>query len=206
MSFEALMQETCDFISLFVGDLPREILSYQDAFLRHTALDPYKASMDELDDFIKNMGHEVPFDPQCDTRDDRLSYILSAFVEPYLGSDCLTMLPYFPPTQAALAQVRDVSGNRVAERFEVFCDGLELANGYHELQDANEQRKRLHESNAMRERLGKNVLPIDERFLGALELGLPDSCGVAVGFDRLMMLHCKTDQLSEVLAWDWPIS
>lgn len=203
MSFDALMQETCDFISLFVGDLPREILSYEEAFLRHVNLDPYKATVDELDSLIHSMGHNVPFDPVSDTKDDRLSYILSAFVEPYLGSDCLTCLPYFPPTQAALAQVREVNGHLVAERFEVFCDGLELANGYHELIDAKEQRARLEESNKMRKALNKNSLPVDERFLEALEQGLPDACGVAVGFDRLVMLACKADKISDVLAWDW---
>jgi elongation factor P--(R)-beta-lysine ligase len=206
MSFEAMMQETCDFISLFVSDLPRQIISYQEAFIQHTGLDPFKASIALLEQFIQSMGHNVAFDPEKDTKDDRLSYILSAFVEPYLGSECLTILPYFPPTQAALAQVRTVNNNLVAERFEVFCDGLELANGYHELQDAHEQRKRLHEANQMRLSLGKKSLPIDEHFLQALEAGLPDSCGVAVGFDRLMMLHCKTDQLSDVLSWDWSLA
>lgn len=205
-SYDALMEETCDFISLFVGDLPRETLSYQEAFLRHAGLDPFKAEIAELEQFIKNNGHEVNFDPVKDSKDDRLSYILSTFIEPNLGVGGLTILPYFPPSQAALAQVRQIGQNLVAERFEVFCNGLELANGYHELQDAKEQRKRLQEANQLREQLGKKSLPVDERFLAALETGLPDSCGVAVGFDRLMMLHCNATHLSDVLSWDWLIA
>lgn len=203
MSFEALMQETCDFISLFVGDLPRKMLPYSQAFLDYVGIDPFKASLAELDAYIKAKGHDVPFDHESDTKDDRLSYILSTFIEPQFSSQELTILPYFPPTQAALAKVRSVEGNLVAERFEVFCGSLELANGYHELQDAIEQEKRLVEANSARKQLGKEPLPIDVRFLEALKTGLPGCSGVAVGFDRLMMLHCQTSKISDVIAWDW---
>ena len=87
----------------------------------------------------------------------------------------------------------------VAERFEVYYQGVELANGYHELTDAQEQRARLEDANAQRVKLGKDALPIDEAFLEALQTGVPECCGVALGFDRLMMLRHDRENIVEVL-------
>ena len=92
---------------------------------------------------------------------------------------------------------------QVAERFEVYFQGVELANGFHELTDAQEQRDRFNEANASRIALGKETLPPDENFIKALEQGLPDCSGVAVGFDRLMMLRQGQDQIANVLALGW---
>ena len=113
------------------------------------------------------------------------------------------MLTHYPGTQAALAKKVLHDQFEVAERFEVYYQGLELANGYHELADAKEQRKRLEESNRLREAKGKEALPIDERFLEALEKGLPDCSGVAVGFDRLMMLRNKKNRIDDVIAFSY---
>ncbi len=206
LSLEALMEETCQFISLFVGDLPRQYISYQELFLQHTGLDPFSVSCEALLEFCAKQGVEAPFDPRHNTKDDLLSFIVATCIDPHLGRGCLTVVPYFPPSQAALAQVRTVAGHLVAERFEVFCEGLELANGYHELQNPSEQRRRFEEANQLRLQLGKEMLPIDERFLYALEQGLPDCSGVAVGFDRLMQLHCHASSIAEVIAWDWSVS
>lgn len=203
-SFEQMIEETCDFISLFIGNVPREILSYKEMFLLHTGIDPFTASSEALLRYIEEKGEKAPYNPLENTKDDLLSFIVGTFIDPHLGKDGLTVVPYFPPSQAALAKVRSIEGIRVAERFEVFYKGIELANGYHELQDASEQKERLLEANECRKRLGKEELPIDSHFLKALQSGLPDSCGVAVGFDRLMMLRCKAERLSEVIAWDWP--
>ena len=205
-SFEEMMAETCDFISLFVGDLAVEMCSYKELFLRYTGINPFEASSEDCLQYIAKQGQEAPYDPIENTKDDLLSFIVATFIDPHLGKGCLTVVPYFPPSQAALAKVRSVEGHLVAERFEVFCEGLELANGYHELQDVNEQRLRLIEANECRRRLCKEELPIDTYFLEALEMGLPDSCGVAVGFDRLMMLRCKVQKLSDVIAWDWQLA
>ena len=91
----------------------------------------------------------------------------------------------------------------MAERFEIYFQGVELANGFHELTDAHEQRLRFNESNDRALALGKETLPPDENFLKALEKGLPDCCGVAVGFDRLVMLRQGRSQISDVVAWGW---
>ncbi len=118
-------------------------------------------------------------------------------IEPHLQS---TILYGFPPEQAALAQL-DEEG--MAARFELFYRGVELANGYHELTDLVEQEKRLDEANEARMKMGKQSYPIDTHFLEALKSGIPNCCGVAVGFDRLMMLRAETSSLADVLSIAW---
>ncbi len=106
----------------------------------------------------------------------------------------------YPASQAALARLNPADA-RVAERFELYLSGIELANGYHELTDAAEQRRRFEAANELRAAMGKERLPLDERFLQALEVGLPDCSGVAVGVDRLVLLALGGTSLDEVLAF-----
>jgi lysyl-tRNA synthetase class 2 len=106
----------------------------------------------------------------------------------------------YPAEQAALARVRN-GCPPVAERFEVYVEGLELANGYHELVDAAEQRRRFEADSERRRQLGREAVPLDERLLAALEAGMPASAGVALGFDRLLMLAAGAASLDEVLAF-----
>ncbi len=125
-------------------------------------------------------------------------------IEPQLGIDHLFVISHFPASQAALSKTFDLPGGEsVACRFEVYYQGIELANGYHELTDALEQRRRLENSNRARLNAGKDSLKIDERFLEALECGLPDCCGVAVGFDRLMQLKHGLKELRNVIPFLW---
>jgi elongation factor P--(R)-beta-lysine ligase len=199
MSFEALIHETLDFVRLFVGDLPTDIVSYKEAFTRFAGFDPYHISDAELEMRL----HKLDPQAKADSRDDFLNYILALEIEPHLGKDTLTALAYYPKTQAALAKTALVEGEVVAERFEVYYQGVELANGYHELQDAKEQLKRLQEANLLRKELKKNTLPIDMRFIQALETGLPECSGVAVGFDRLMMLRHQKNCLADIMPFDY---
>ena len=139
-------------------------------------------------------------------KDALLNIVLGAVIEPNLGKGELCVLAYYPATQAALAQTQRHGDEQVAERFEVYHCGLELANGYHELTDTKEQRARFIEANQARINLGKNPLPLDEEFLAALEKGFPDSCGVAVGFDRLMMLRHRTSHIADIIPFVWSIA
>ncbi len=184
-SFEQLIEETLDFIRLFLGPLPAERLSHKQA--------------------LETYAQNAPLPAEASGWDfDTLSAYLMAFVvEPQLGKDTLTVITHFPASQAALAQTTTIDGETVAERFEIYYQGTELANGYHELTDAKEQRTRLHMANALRAAHNKSTLPIDEHFLDALNTGLPDCCGVAVGFDRLMLLRHKAESLSEILPFHW---
>lgn len=205
ITFEQMIHETADFVRLFIGDLPLRILSYRDAFKDYLQIDYLTASNSELLEFMKSRGI-IPYPGvEEEGKDAILNLILGSLIEPQLGRGEICALAYYPSTQAALAKTAMRGEEKVAERFELYFEGIELANGYHELADATEQRERLKESNAHRVQLGKSPLPIDEHFLKALEKGLPECCGVAVGFDRLMMLrHGK--QIGDVIPFAWDLA
>lgn len=202
-SLEQMIEETIEFIRIFLGPLSYSVVSYRDIFLQKTGIDYVKTSEKELFAYIQQK--HIPFYPSIleEGKDALLNLILGSQIEPLLGQGELCVLAYYPASQAALARKRWHDQEQVAERFEVYYQGVELANGYHELSDASEQRERFHEANASRLSLGKEKLPIDENFLQALEKGLPDCSGVAVGFDRLMMLRQGKKEIAEVLAWGW---
>lgn len=205
-SLEEMIEETVHFIRLFLGELPYVIINYRDLFLHETGIDYVKATEDDLFQYIKHEGIAYYNSALEEGKDALLNLILGSRIEPKLGQERLCVLANYPASQAALAKKRQHGKNGeewVAERFEVYYQGIELANGYHELTDAREQRKRLEEANEHRIKLGKERLPIDENFLTALEKGLSDCSGVAVGFDRLMMLRQGQNEIKEVLAWGW---
>lgn len=205
-SLEQMMEETAAFISLFLGELPYHIVHYRDIFQQITGMDYVIANERDLFEYIQDQ--HIPFYPSVleEGKDALLNLILSAQIEPHLGKEGLCLLAYYPASQSALARKRWHGSEEVAERFEIYYQGIELANGYHELVDADEQRQRFYEANASRVALGKEILPIDENFLQALVKGLPDCSGVAVGFDRLMMLRQEQQDIADVLAWGWELA
>lgn len=131
-------------------------------------------------------------------RDGWLDLLFTHFVEPQLGRDGMEFVTDYPPSQAALARVVDVGGERVAARFELYINGVELCNGFWELADAAEQRARFQADNAERQALGLPQMAIDGDFLAALEAGLPPCAGVALGVDRLLMLATGAAHIGEV--------
>jgi lysyl-tRNA synthetase class 2 len=125
---------------------------------------------------------------------------MSHLVEPQFEPDRLTFVKHYPAEQASLARI-NYDDPRISERFEVFAGGLELANGFYELTDPEEQRRRMQNENIQRQALHKPVVKTDQRFLAALEAGLPDCSGVAVGFDRLVMLVTGKQDIKEVMSF-----
>jgi len=125
---------------------------------------------------------------------------MGAVIGPTLGQGEWLALTHYPASQAALAQL-DPADPRVALRFEIYADGIELANGFQELADANEQRERFMADNAARRAQGLPQMPIDERLLAALEAGLPACSGVALGFDRAMMVAVGAKRIDEVVSF-----
>lgn len=199
----ALMDEVDAFLSTLLGAPPAERLSYRELFVRHLSVDPLTASAAELDRAAAAGADpaELPALEPAD-HDGRLDLLLTSRIEPRLPRDRPTFVYDYPASQAALARVRsEPDGVAVGERFEVFAGGLELANGFHELADAAEQRRRFEADLARRRALGLPGPPIDERLLVALEAGLPDCAGVALGFDRLVMLAAGASSIDEVLAF-----
>ncbi len=194
--FDQMIAETIAFCQLFLPQTPWSSISYREAFIRYAQLDPYEATIEQLlEKCDPYTGWEV------EGRDALLNLILGTLVEPNLGANELTVLRDYPPSQAALAKTND----GVAERFEIYYNGVELANGYHELADAKEQRRRFVEANELRIKLGKSPMPIDELFLAALD-ALPECCGVAVGFDRLLMLRLGAQDIRRAIPFAWEVA
>lgn len=188
---------------------PAERLTYREAFRRHAGVDPFADPPERLAEAAREAA-EGPVPELADDRDAWLDLLMVSAVEPGLGrtpdspGPRAVFLHDFPASQAALARVRDPGpdgGPAVAERFELFVDGIELANGFHELTDAAEQRRRFERDLAVRRERGLPEPPVDERLLAALDAGLPPSAGVALGFDRLVMLAAGAESIAEVLAF-----
>ncbi|MGE0081238.1 MAG: EF-P lysine aminoacylase EpmA [Thiohalomonadaceae bacterium] len=179
---------------------PTERLSYREAFERHAGIDPLRAGEAELVAACERLG--VPVVPGLEGCDAWLDLLLTHVVEPQLGRGRLCFLHDYPASQAALARLRsDARGDTVAARFELYCEGVELANGYHELLDADEQARRFAADRATRARNGLPDVPADESLIAALRHGLPDCAGVALGVDRLIMLAVGAASIEEVMAF-----
>lgn len=179
---------------------PVELLSYQQAFLRHVHLNPFVATPRDLAAACQHLQVEIPVGFERADRDDWLDLLLGQFVARQMSAAHPVILYDFPATQAMLARVRPDTPPR-AERFELFFGGCELANGYHELLDPDELRRRAALANQQRLADGKFLLPETNRLLPAMESGIPPCAGVALGFDRLVMLACGAKNLHEVLAF-----
>jgi lysyl-tRNA synthetase class 2 len=179
---------------------PAERIGYGEAFGRYVGLDPHQAGCDELAAKARELGTAIPASLRPDDRDGWLDLLLVERVAPRLGTQRPSILYDYPASQAALAQIRP-GPPPVAERFELYLSGIELANGYHELIDAQELRRRNARANAQRRTDGKSDLPCESRLLAAMEAGLADSTGVALGFDRVVMLAAGAERLEEVMAF-----
>lgn len=171
-NFEELIHESLALCELFLGPQPVQFLGYEDLFWDHMGRFP-------------------------DTIEER-DRIFADVIEPQLQS--LTILRDYPPEQAMLSKVVRQGEHLVAQRFEIFYRGIELANGYQELTNRIELRKRLLANQVVRMQLGKSGYTLDESFLDA---EIPESCGVAVGFDRLLMLRHQVDTVSAILPFGW---
>jgi lysyl-tRNA synthetase class 2 len=192
-----LMDEIDELLGTVLGTASGERLTYEEAFLRYAGVDPHRESEQALRTRVAELG--VPSAGKLG-RDDLLDLVLTHLVEPKLGHCQPTFIHDYPASQAALARVRP-GQPPLAERFEVFVEGLELANGYHELSDPTLQRQRFEADLAARREAGLPEVPIDEHLLAALEHGLPDCAGVALGLDRLVMLAMGTREIADILAF-----
>ena len=179
---------------------PFERLTYENAFHRHTGQRVLDLTPVELQKLARSRGVAAPPGLAADDRDGWLNLLLAELVEPHLGLGRPVFLYDYPASQGALARRRP-DDPRVAERFELYVDRVELANGYHELLDAAELRSRIQEQSAVRRREGRRDLPGESRLLAAMESGLPACAGVALGFDRLLMTAVGATSLAEVMAF-----
>ncbi|WP_087024526.1 elongation factor P--(R)-beta-lysine ligase [Thaumasiovibrio subtropicus] len=195
----ALMDEMDTLLQMVLNCGAAERMTYQEAFLRALKVCPLEATMSELKAVAAALGLADIAEPE-NHRDTLLQLLFSVGVEPKIGQDAPAFVYHFPASQAALARI-SAADPRVAERFEVYYQGIELANGFHELSDPVEQRSRFEADNHYRQENGLPEQVIDEHLLSALEAGLPDCAGVALGVDRLIMLALGCEHIDQVMAF-----
>lgn len=188
-----LMQEVADLIQATGIPGTCAKLSYREAFVRHAGLDPFTAKLEQLRQRLPLQDFALETD-----RDFWLDLLMSHVVGPQLGRDAPEFIYDFPASQAALSRIN----GEVAERFELFWKGIELANGFHELTDAAEQKTRFEADLSWRGQQGRVQSPYDKYLIAALESGLPSCAGVALGLDRLLMLKLDFPNLASTLAFD----
>lgn len=199
-----LMSEIEQLISVFYGrHIPIVRESYQSVFERFAGFNPHVVSADECRRAALDNAIEQPVGLEDDV-DEWLDWLLTQLVLPKLRADQFVFIYDYPASQSALARLhRNESGITVAARFELFYGEVELANGFHELADADEQMRRFTAENDKRQQLGYETCEPDANFLAALRHGLPDCSGVALGVDRLLMVLSGADELAEVIAYPW---
>jgi len=173
--------------------------TYRDLFREFAGVDPFTVTVPELRDLLHSRYHIDPTGLSACELDPWLDLMLTHVIEPRLGPG-LVFLRDYPASQAALARLRP-GRPPVAARFEVYLDGIELANGFHELADVGEQRQRFKAECRRRSESGDAEVCIDERLLAALEAGLPDCAGVALGLDRLLLVTGGGRSLQDVIAF-----
>jgi lysyl-tRNA synthetase class 2 len=199
--YRRLMVEVADLVrcALSEPERPVEEIAYRDLFRERLGVDPWRADAAELARTAAARGIGGA-DGLALERDGWLDLLLTHCLEPALGRSRLTFVYDYPPSQAALARRRD-GAVPVAERFELYLEGVELANGFQELTDGDEQRRRFLADLEVRAAAGLAMSPLDEAFLDALAAGMPEAAGVALGVDRLLMCRLGARHIDEVLAF-----
>lgn len=202
-----LIDETTELVAHVLPQPPGPVVHYRyrELFHRYLEVDPFTTSLETLRTLAAQRGNMPAQALAGEGRDTCLDLLMGMVIEPNLGQQEISVVVDYPASQAALARRhQDADGEWVASRFELYLNGIELANGYDELTDAEEQRQRFDDDNAERRRLGLPEVEVDVHLLAALEQGLPASSGVALGVDRLIQLALGKSRLEEVLAFSTP--
>jgi lysyl-tRNA synthetase class 2 len=201
IDYHALMDEVDALLEFvlqgFFNYRPGRRISYRQWFLEVTGLDPWSDSVAAFRNFAQQRLGSVPGSMRDDDLDAWLDLLVTHWLEERLGDEALFVVDY-PPSQAALARTRE-KPIKVAERFELFLHGLELANGFNELVDAEQQEQRFQNENRIRSETGQDPVAFDENLVAALRSGLPPCAGVSIGFDRLVMLVAGVSKLDAAL-------
>lgn len=198
-----LMAELAELVCHTLGERKWQKFSYRELFIRELELDPFTAPLQQLRDTA--LAHlDLSF--VSGDRDLWLDLLMSHLIEPQLAKSGMCFVYDYPASQAALSRIVRSGDVDVGQRFELYVDGMELANGYCELTDAAEQERRFRADNDRRREMGLAERPMDRQLLAAMNHGLPECSGVAVGLDRLLMLLTGSSDIRDVLAFDWQCS
>lgn len=196
-----LIYEVAELINgLLPEPLPVERVSYGELFQQHLGFDPHQSSISELRAHAVRLGVSGAETMDLQDTDGWLDLLMTHRIEPHLGQGGLCFIYDYPVTQASLARIRP-GDPPVAERFELYMDGIELANGFHELTCGSDQRRRFESDLKQRRAKGGKEVPMDEYLLAALDAGIPDCSGVALGVDRLLMRLTGAEHIHTVLAF-----
>jgi len=204
-TLDDMIDETCTFITEVceLTGVPVDTCRYRDIFIAACHIDPLETDADRLADCAERMINSMTADLRRQIGSDPNAWqnlLMSHVVVPGLAPERLSVIHHYPADQAALARL-DPSEPELAERFEIFLGGIELANGYRELTDAAEQRRRFNTDMEKRRAAGLTIMEPDQALLAALESGLPDCSGVAIGFDRLVMSACGLKHIDQAVSF-----
>ena len=195
-----LMDEVAALLALTIGCQQVERVSYQELFIREVNIDPLNTDKAQLIAFISARDKLSDWLISEECVDTLLQFIMAELIEPNIGKDIPCFVYNFPASQASLAKISR-EDPRVAERFECYFKGIELANGFNELTDVEQQKLRFEKDNEIRAQLDKSPQAIDQNFISALEHGLPACAGVALGIDRLVMLALSASKIDQVITF-----
>jgi len=195
-----LMTEIDELMQLVLDCDLAERVTYQDIFKQHLGCCPLTASLSDIKTLANQHGYDE-LTANENNKDTLLMLLFSQHVEPQIGQVRPCFVMDFPASQAALAKISSTNP-LVAERFELYFKGIELANGFHELTDGPEQLKRFEQDNTKRQNMGLDIMPIDSNFIAAINFGLPACSGVALGVDRLLMLALHCSEIDQVIAFE----
>jgi elongation factor P--(R)-beta-lysine ligase len=177
-------------------------ISYQQAFLDTLGIDPLDTHINALKNITEQNNIAIPVGMSEQNKDMWLDWLMTQAIAPAFSKQGFTFLYDYPASQAALAKISETD-SRVAHRFEVFFGELELANGFYELTDAVEQEQRFNDENKKRVELNMPEMPVDENLLAALDAGLPECSGVAIGLDRLLMVLLEKNDIGDVMGFSF---
>ena len=195
-----LMKEIADLMKMLKVSTSYQSIRYADLFKKYVRVNPHEACLEDLQKIASTVS-DVSFFGE--DRSVCLDLIFSMCIEPQLPKGLIFIYDY-PACQSALAkQKKDHEGNYVAQRFELYLDNLELANGYVELIDPDEHITRFAKDQFIREKLGKKIIPLDNNLLDSLKYGLPACAGVAIGIDRLIMKLMDLNDISKVMSFSY---
>jgi len=195
-----LIEEVDALLANILGTRKALRLSYQDVFVQHLGIDPLATNIEQCLALISKENKSANWLTNSGDIDILLQFMFSEFIEPNIGQEAPCFIYNFPASQASLAKL-DKDDSRVANRFECYFQGIELVNGFYELTDAQTQVSRFNQDNDLRERKGLPKREIDQRFISAVEAGLPECAGVALGIDRLVMLALQAKHIREVITF-----
>ncbi len=194
---QALIDEVIDLLNTWWPDRKPIIYRYRELLKERTGLDYDLSPLDDFKDYLNQKSGFISSSLLQGNRDELCDLIFGTDIAPTLGHDAVAVLTAYPPSQAQFAKLNN--NGEEALRFEVYIDGIEIANAYEELLDSTLQNQRFQDQNARREALDKPQVVIDQHLLSAMNHGLPQCSGVALGLDRLIMLLATKERISEVI-------